>query len=132
MDFFLPTDNLDASSRAAPEETRITALSAQPYPDGYRVRIHIEVTPFQKRPHLEAALVDASGDEVASTSLVEPLSWRLEFTLHVRGEIQNPYTLHARLYYPDGPSAEPVSCQFEMLPPGEENADDSPPQADSN
>ncbi len=114
MDFFFPEDNL---TRTVPEETKIISLSAQTYPDGRRLRVNIEVTPFQKRPYIEVSLHNAEGDETASTSIVEPLSWKLEFTMHVRGEIKNPYTLHARLYYPDGPSREPEVFSFDVEPP---------------
>ena len=113
MEFFFPEDNL---TRAVPEETKISALSAQPYPDGYRVRVNVEVTPFQRGPYIEVILQDANGDEVASTSIVEPLSWKLEFTMHIRGELKNPYTLNARLYYPDGPSQEPIKFSFDVEP----------------
>jgi hypothetical protein len=114
MDFFLPEDNL---TRAVPEETRISALSAQPYSDGYRLRVNMEITPFQKRPYVEVFLHDANGDEVASTNIVEPMSWKLEFTMHIRGEINNPFALSARLYYPDGPTNEPLIYSFEIQPP---------------
>ena len=114
MEFFFPEDNL---TRVIPEETRITSLSAQPYPDGRRLRINMEVTPFQKRPYIEVSLNDSSGGEIASTNIVEPMSWRLEFTMHIRGKINNPYTLNARLYYPDGPAAEPLTFSFDFEPP---------------
>jgi hypothetical protein len=114
MDFFLPEDSLQ---RAVPEETRITALTAEPYPDGYRLRVNIEMTPFQKRPHLEVVLSDADEEEVASSTIVEPLGWKIEFTMHIRGELNNPYTLQARLFYPDGPAAEPQTYTFEVKPP---------------
>ncbi|MBC7877728.1 MAG: hypothetical protein H7Y59_11220 [Anaerolineales bacterium] len=114
MDFFFPEDGL---ARAVPEETNIISLTAQPYPDGYRLRVNIEVMPFQKRPYIEVILNDSSGAEVASTSIVEPLSWKLEFTMHIRGELMNPYTLSARLYYPDGPSKEPLFFSFDIEPP---------------
>jgi len=123
MDFFLPEDNL---ARAVPEETKINALSAKPYPDGRRLRVNLEVTPFQKRPYIEVILTDAEGDEVASTNIVEPLSWKLEFTMHIRGELSNPYTLNARLYYPDGPSTEPSIYSFDVEP------DPAAPEPDSN
>lgn len=118
MDFFFPEDNLD---RMVPEETNITSLSAEPYPDGYRVHVNIQMTPFQKRPHLEVQLKDADGEEIASTSIVEPLSWKIEFTMHIRGELNNPYTLEAKLYYPDGPSQEPQTFDFEVKPPSAES-----------
>jgi hypothetical protein len=114
VDFFLPEDHLQ---RMTPEETRITSLTAEPYPDGYRLRVNIEMTPFQKRPHLEVELKDADGDEVASSSIVEPISWKIEFTMHIRGELKNPYTLEAKLFYPDGPSTGPQTFQFNVEPP---------------
>ena len=114
MDFFFPEDNL---TRAVPEETKITSLSAETYPDGRRLRVNLEVTPFQKRPYIEVILNNAEGNEVASTSIVEPLSWKLEFTMHVRGDIANPYTLNARLYYPEGPTNEPKVFSFDITPP---------------
>lgn len=114
MEFFFPEDHL---ARAAPEETKITSLRAVPYPDGRRLRVHIEITPFQKRPYLEIVLNDGEGEEAASTSIVEPLSWKLEFTMHLRGERRNPYTLTARLYYPEnGPSDEPRQFSFDVEP----------------
>jgi hypothetical protein len=123
MDFFFPEDNLN---RMVPEETEITSLSAEPYPDGYRLRVNIQVTPFQKRPHIEVLLTDANNDEVASTTIVEPMSWKLEFTMHIRGELFNPYTIEARLYYPDGPAKEPKTFTFDVKPPP------SSPEAASN
>jgi len=114
MDFFFPEDNL---TRATPEETRIKSLSAEPYPDGYRARVNIEVTPFQKRPHIEVALFDGDEKEIASTTIVEPMTWKMEFTMHIRGELKNPYTVEATLFYPDGPSAEPQTFTFDVKPP---------------
>jgi hypothetical protein len=122
MDFFFPEDHLD---RATPEETRITLLKAEPYPDGRRLHVNIEMTPFQKRPHLEVVLSNGRGDEVASASVVEPLTWKIEFTMHLRGELENPYTLDAKLYYPDRPSQESQIFSFDVIPPP------SPAEADS-
>ncbi|MBI5351370.1 MAG: hypothetical protein HZB50_01900 [Chloroflexi bacterium] len=122
MEFFFPEDNL---TRAVPEETKINSLTAQPYPDGRRLRVNLEVTPFQQRPYIEVTLNNSNGDEVASASLVEPMSWKLEFTMHIRGELKNPYTLHARLYYPEGPSNEPLTYSFDVVPPQDEPEVDS-------
>lgn len=122
MDFFFPEDQLQ---RMTPEETHITSLTAQPYPDGYRLHVNIEMTPFQKRPHLEVLLNDSNGDEVASTSIVEPLGWKIEFTMHIRGELKNPYTLEAILFYPDGPTTEPQTFKFDVEPPQPSNKPDS-------
>lgn len=122
LDFFFPEDHLN---RAAPEETRITAFTAAPYPDGHRLRINIEMTPFQIRPHLEITLKNGSGEEVASVSVVEPMTWKIEFTMHIRGELLNPYALEARLFYPEGPAAAPQTLTFDITPPP------SAPEADT-
>ena len=117
MEFFFPEDMLN---RMTPEETHITALTAEPYPDGRRLRVNLEITPFQTRPYIEVTLNNSEGEEVASASVVEPMSWKLEFTMHLRGELQNPYTLQAHLFYPDGPSDEPHTVTFEVMPPSED------------
>jgi hypothetical protein len=49
--------------------------------------------------------------------VVEPLTWRIEFTMHLRGGLKNPYTVEATLFYPDGPSAEPQTFTFDVPPP---------------
>ncbi len=123
MEFFFPEDHLQ---RMTPEETRITSLKVEPYLDGVRLRVDLEMTPFQKRPHLDLLLFDSADQEVVSTNIVEPLSWKLELTMHLPAAIaannpllRNPYTLKASLYYPEGPSAEPRTYTFEI--PSAEN-----------
>lgn len=113
MDFFVPQDDLQ---RLPPEETRITSLEVEPYPDGGRVRVNLHVTPFQVRPQIELTLTDANGDEVAAASIVEPMTWKFEVTMHLRGASASPFTVEARLFYPDGPQSEPVSRLFEVAP----------------
>lgn len=113
MDFFFPEDGLQ---RLAPAETHITSLRAEAYPDAERVRVDLEITPFQTRPHIEVTLSDASGEEVASASIVEPMAWKLEFTMHLRGASKGPFKIEAKLYYPDGPQAAPVTTAFDIIP----------------
>jgi hypothetical protein len=111
MDFFFPEDNLQ---RMTPAETHITTLTAKPYPDGERLRVDIEITPFQTRPYLEVTLTDALGEEIATASIVEPMSWKLEFTMHLRGAKSNPFKLEAKLFYPEGPQSMPVTYTFSI------------------
>ncbi len=121
MEFYLPQDNL---SRTPPEETKIISLRAKPYEDARRVLVNIEMSPFEKRPHLEVTLRDEQGQEISAASFIEPMNWNLEFTLHIRTAsplgkepAQGELTLEARLFYPDGPAAEPVVTRF-ALPAG--------------
>jgi len=110
MEFFFPEDNLQHSS---PEETKILSLTAEPYKDGRRVRVNIEMSPFEQRPHLEFTLTDSENKKISSASFVEPMSWKLEFTMHLREKpADGPLDLEAQLYYPDGPEAEPVTVRF--------------------
>ena len=112
MEFFFPEDNLQ---RTSPEETRILSLTAEPYEDGRRMRVNIEMSPFEKRPHLEITLTDTENTEISTASFVEPMAWKLEFTLHLRKEpADGPLDLEARLYYPDGPEAEPVRVRVKL------------------
>jgi hypothetical protein len=112
MEFFFPEDNLQ---RTPPEETKILSLTAEPYKDGRRMRVNIEMSPFAERPHLEFTLTDAERTEISTASFVEPMAWKLEFTLHLRKEpVDGPLDLVARLYYPDGPEAEPARVRIEI------------------
>jgi len=117
MDFFFSKDNLQ---RAVPAETRVLSLRGELYPDRARLHVHLEVTPFQSRPYIEVTLRDSHGAAVATSSIVEPLSWKLEFTMHLRLKTDpvGEYSLEARLYFPDGPEAELVRFPL-SIPPAE-------------
>ncbi len=82
-----------------PAEVRIKELRAEPRPDRQRVRVFLHITAFQKRPSGEVRILNAKGDELASANFIEALSPRMEFTLHLRGEVLNPHQLQARIFY---------------------------------
>ena len=96
-----------------PEEVHIRDVSVKPYPDGRRVRVHIELDPFQKRPSLELVIVDAQDEQIAQAQVIETMSRRLEMTMHLRqSQPGDGYTLHVQLYYEETPQAiegEPAS-----------------------
>jgi len=83
------------------DEIRIEELVITPYPDRFRVHIHIQVTPFQERPNL---LIVAHNEEdriVSELNVIETMHYDMEFTLHIRN-VQDPaglYTLTADLFY---------------------------------
>ncbi|MBM3152120.1 MAG: hypothetical protein FJZ96_07955 [Chloroflexi bacterium] len=115
MDFFLSQDpNI---TRLPPEETRILSLCADPYPDGRRLRVTIELTPFQQRPNLELALAGPDGEPSGSASIVEPVGWTLELTMHIRNPRPGRYTLHGSLVFPASEGGDERQVAFE-LPPG--------------
>lgn len=91
-----------------PEEVRIIALKATPWPDGRRVRVSLEITPFQQKPNGELVIIDQGGEEVASLAIIETITPRMEFTIHLKREKPSGvYTALATIYYlPAGPDLQ--------------------------
>ncbi len=86
---------------------KIERLAVSPYPDGWRVRINVDVTPFQERPNLELTIRAADGRTIAQLSIIETMHRTMEFTVHLRG-VSNPagdYICHADLYYDEASAA---------------------------
>jgi len=106
-----------------PEDVRIKELRAEPLPDNRRVRIFLETTPFQKRPNGEVIIANPRGDEVANVSIVESISPRMEFIMHLRGEVPpGEYHLSAVLYYDlavDKPESPPEPREKMVVDKGE-------------
>lgn len=97
-----------------PEEVRIRQFRAEPWPDKRRVRVYLEVTPFQKRPNGELTIQDADGNEVASLTIIETIDPRMDLTVHLRvAEPAGAYTASAIIYYYEA---------NEVLPPAESAA----------
>jgi len=86
-----------------PEETRILHLEVSPYEDGRRIRILLEITPFQKPPMIELNLTDPEGNDVGSASIIEPPRWKHELTMHIKFSKQTAgkFILSTRLFYPE-------------------------------
>lgn len=87
-----------------PDEVRIQKVSFRPYPDRRRVRVHIEIAPFQKRPSLEVVILDENNEQVAQTRVIETMGRVLEMTLHLRAsQPGGVYTVQTSLYYQEEP-----------------------------
>lgn len=96
IDFFEPKDVPQPRANI-----QIQRIAVKPMPDGWRVKLEIDVTPFQERPSLEVRLRTATGQEVADLSIIETMHRNMEFMLHIRG-VPTPvgdYVLEADLYY---------------------------------
>ena len=101
IDFFNPQDVPQPR-----DKIKVEKLDAKPYPDGWRVKVIVDVTPFQERPSLEICVRSAEGRVVSELSVIETMIRHMEFTVHVRG-VESPagdYTAEAGLYYGDDPS----------------------------
>src|SRR5512141_3211215 len=90
MEFFFNDPNIE---RLPPEKTRLLDLRADPNPDGKRIHVTLELTPFLKRPYLELVLANPAGLAISSVSIIEPNGWKLELTMHLRpGSVPLPGT----------------------------------------
>jgi hypothetical protein len=97
-----------------PEEVHIRKLNAEPWPDGQRVRIYLEISPFQIRPNGEISVTDSNGEEVASLSIVETIDPKMEMTIHLRGrQARGEYTVSATIFYAEHESEDDQSRSTE-------------------
>jgi hypothetical protein len=94
-----------------PEEVRIRVLQADPYPDGQRVRIHLEVDPFQRRPNADVRITNDQGYELANTSIIESMVRKMEFTMHLRPpNPATPCVVSVALFYSKTAEANDASA----------------------
>jgi hypothetical protein len=83
------------------ENVRIEELEITPYPDRFRVHIHIKVTPFLERPNLILVAHNDQDQIVSELNVIETMHHDMEFTMHIRN-VTDPagaYTLTADLFY---------------------------------
>jgi len=83
-----------------PDEVRIRELRVEPYPDQRRVRIILEISPFQQRPNCEIQVSDENGNLVASLSIIESIDSKMDFTVHLK--VEEPvgkFIASAEIYY---------------------------------
>ncbi len=83
------------------EKIRIEQLDVTPYPDRFRVHIHIQVTAFLERPNLILVAHDEHDQIVSELNVIETMHHDMEFTMHLRNiaEPAGTYTLTADLFY---------------------------------
>ena len=92
----------DASLAPQPKhKVTIEDLRVAPYPDRFRVKVNLKLTPFQERPNLAITACRSDGLQVSDLDVIATMHFDNEFTMHIRG-IDDPagdYTLTAELYY---------------------------------
>ncbi|WP_299027650.1 hypothetical protein [uncultured Thermanaerothrix sp.] len=103
-----------------PAQVRFKSVRVEPWPDGRKVRVLMEIIPFQQPPNIEVSLSDSEGHEITSAHIIENVDYRLVITLHLRSAIPiSEYHLTARLTYPDLGTIDEQSLTF-VLPPSQE------------
>jgi len=97
-----------------PQDVRFEDVHVEPWPDGRRVRIHIQITPFKTYPNLDAIISNEDGRESTRASIIETAEDRLVFTMHIRGSrIEGKYKLETTLSYPEFGVVDQKTIQFE-------------------
>ncbi|MEP7359863.1 MAG: hypothetical protein ABI847_21610 [Anaerolineales bacterium] len=99
-DIPLYDDMEDVPAAAARAEVRITELAIRPYADGRRMKLSFSLTPFLERPSIDVTVINPSGQEVASLSLIEAMDTHFDFTIHLRGpEPVGAHELRMQVFY---------------------------------
>jgi len=97
MDLFLqdPTD-----IPLPPDEVRIRELRVDPLPDNRRIRISLQITPFQTRPNIEIVITNENEEDSGSLTIIESIDPKMEFTVHLKDDEPNgQYTVSSQIYY---------------------------------
>lgn len=100
-------DPLKEPDHGPREDVRFRKLGFFVYPDGRRVAMGFDITPFPGRPSIEVTLHNERGEPAGSLSIIEVLETNFSMTLHLRDkEPADIYHVRAVLYYkgePDEP-----------------------------
>ena len=115
MDIFFNDPNV---IRLPPEEVRLREVQITAYPESGRVKIHLELTPFLKRPDISLTITDPSGKEAARATILETMLTKLELTMHLRDPIQgSEYTLETVVYYQKLPQPGDEQVEIQLPDP---------------
>lgn len=107
--------------RLPPEEVRIRDLQIRVLDEGRRVKVYLEVDPFQKHPSADLTIIDPQGKPVSNVSIIESMVRKMELTMHLRGKpLSGKHTFEAVLFYgnliePGESSQEPGSIERRVV-----------------
>jgi len=101
-----------------PAEVRIRQFTAIPWFEGRRVRIYLEVDPFQKRPSADVTILNEQGEAVSEISIIESMTRKMEFNIHLRlPDLLGRYQAQVVLYYENTPLQADATTLEEKRPP---------------
>ena len=84
----------------SPKDVRIREFDVEPYPDGQRLRLNLDLTPFLKPPSSEITVTDVMGNQVAVANLIEIIDPKVQLTMHMRApDPKGPFTAYALVFY---------------------------------
>ena len=107
-----------------PKEVRIREIDVEPYPDGKRLRLTLELTPFLKPPSSEILITDLLGNLVATANIIEAIDPNMQLTMHLRTpDLQGEFTARVIIFYSE--SLEDITEDNQIVaPPGRQIVDE--------
>ena len=98
--------------RKSREDVRIKQIGLHLYPDGRRVAVGFDLTPFLERPSLEVVVTNAVGEVAGTLNVIEALQPNFHLTVHLRdAQPASPYTVQVMAYYAQPGAARQVVDQ---------------------
>ena len=113
MEIQLPDPNI---IRLPPEEVRIRELRANPWSDGRRVSVYLELDSSQEPPNADLQIMDEKGQVFAATSIIEIIDPKTELTMHLPSEqIGDRYQLCVTLFFTEIPENPDLDQDQELV-----------------
>jgi hypothetical protein len=121
IEFF---DNPLQESRSR-DKVRFNKLGIYVFDDRQRVAVGFDITPFRERPSIDVSIVNNSGAEEASLSIIEAMKPNFNLTMHLREPVPDrQYEIQASLYYRstdgDREIVDSISRHFDLNEVGEQ------------
>lgn len=99
-----------------PSDVRLRSIEVHPYPDRRRLKVSLDLTPFQVAPDIEITLKDERGGRLASANIIGAVSNKMTLTLHIRTELPSQdCTVEASLGYDEIGIVHTDSVVFSVL-----------------
>ena len=81
-------------------DVRFNQLGIYVFEDRKRIAVGFDVTPFRERPSIDVSIVNNTGAEEASLSIIEAMQSNFNLTMHLRDPVPDrQYNIQALLYY---------------------------------
>jgi len=82
------------------EDVRIRDIMLEVSPEGRRVAVDLELTPFIERPSIQIAIVNGNGEPAGSSTIIETLDHKFGLVVHLRDrEPTEEYQVTVMAYY---------------------------------
>ena len=82
------------------EDVRLIDIQIEVAPDGRRVALDLELTPFIERPSIDLLLENERGERAGALTIIETMNHRVGVVVHLRDKSPTAvYNLSATVYY---------------------------------